>query len=143
MIRGHGVYQDAIDLCIEKCALGHWVHVFPEGKVNSEKEEMRLKWGVGRIVYESPKIPMIVPVWHEGMDSLLPNVEPYMFQYNQKITINVGQPLDLNSYIKGLKDQQVPETVARRLITEKLQEALYVSTFIVNPNQSRLTFFIF
>lgn len=127
-MRGHGVYQDAIDLCIEKCALGHWVHVFPEGKVNMEKEEIRLKWGVGRIIYESPKIPIILPLWHEGMDTVLPNVEPYMFKCNKKVTINVGQPLDLNSYIKELKDQQVPETVARQLITEKVQEALYVST---------------
>lgn len=116
------------------------MHVFPEGKVNMDKEELRLKWGVGRIVYESPKVPLILPLWHEGMDSLLPNVEPYMIKCNQKVTINVGEPLDLNNYIKGLKDQQVPETLARQLITDKLQEALYVSTFKLNLNQSPLTF---
>jgi len=79
-VRGIGVYQDAINLCIEKAALGHWIHVFPEGKVNMDKEELRLKWGVGRIIYESPKIPIILPMWHEGMDDLLPNVEPYVIQ---------------------------------------------------------------
>ncbi|EDW47623.1 tafazzin homolog [Drosophila sechellia] len=123
VVRGIGVYQDAINLCIEKAALGHWIHVFPEGKVNMEKEELRLKWGVGRIIYESPKIPIILPMWHEGMDELLPNVEPYVIQRGKQVTLNVGQPLDLNDFILDLKKRQVPEPTARKLITDKIQEA--------------------
>ncbi|XP_034108944.1 tafazzin isoform X1 [Drosophila albomicans] len=123
VVRGIGVYQDAINLCIEKCALGDWVHVFPEGKVNMEKEEMRLKWGVGRIIYESPRMPIVLPMWHEGMDSVLPNVEPYVFKFRKNVTINVGQPLDLNDFVQDLKNKQVPEPVARKLITDKIQEA--------------------
>ncbi|EDW73982.1 uncharacterized protein Dwil_GK21686, isoform A [Drosophila willistoni] len=123
VVRGLGVYQEAINLCIEKCALGHWVHVFPEGKVNMTKEEMRLKWGVGRIIYESPKIPIILPMWHEGMDEVLPNVEPYVLQWRKKVTVNIGEPLDLNKFIEDLKSQQIPEPVARKLITDKIQDA--------------------
>lgn len=92
-----------------------------------DKEELRLKWGVGRIIYESPKVPIILPMWHEGMDTVLPNVEPYMLKCGKKVTVNVGQPLDLNDFIQDLKSQQVPETVARALITDKVQKALYVS----------------
>ncbi|KAL7736124.1 hypothetical protein ACLKA6_003675 [Drosophila palustris] len=125
VVRGIGVYQEAINLCIEKCAMGHWVHVFPEGKVNMTKEEIRLKWGVGRIVYESPRMPIVLPMWHEGMDSVLPNVEPYMFKLGKNVTINIGEPLDLNDYVQDLKRQQVPEPVARKLITDKIQEAFY------------------
>ncbi|EDW02324.1 GH19953 [Drosophila grimshawi] len=123
VVRGSGVYQDAINLCIEKCALGDWVHVFPEGKVNMTKEELRLKWGVGRIIYESPQIPIILPMWHEGMDTVLPNVEPYKLQWGKKVTVNIGKPLDLNEFVQDLKDTRVPEPVARKLITDKIQDA--------------------
>ncbi|XP_036330427.1 tafazzin homolog isoform X2 [Rhagoletis pomonella] len=122
VIRGSGVYQDAVDLCIQKCALGHWVHVFPEGKVNMTKEEMRLKWGVGRIIYESPQIPIIIPMWHEGMDEVLPNTEPYMLKWGKKVTLNIGQPIDLHDFIQDLKDRKVPESEARKLITDKIQD---------------------
>lgn len=130
-MRGMGVYQEAINLCIEKCAMGHWVHVFPEGKVNMTKEEIRLKWGVGRIIYESPKVPIVLPMWHEGMDSVLPNVEPYMFKLGRNVTINIGEPLDLNDYVEDLKNKQVPEPVARKLITDKIQDAFYVRNYLL------------
>ncbi|XP_053962731.1 tafazzin isoform X2 [Anastrepha ludens] len=125
VVRGSGVYQDAINLCIQKCALGHWVHVFPEGKVNMTKEEMRLKWGVGRIIYESPRIPIIIPMWHEGMDEVLPNTEPYILKWGKKVTLNIGKPIDLHDFIQDLKDRKVPEPEARKLITDKIQDVLH------------------
>lgn len=43
VIRGGGVYQPAVDLCIEKLAVGDWVHVFPEGKV-WQNAHFNLQW---------------------------------------------------------------------------------------------------
>jgi hypothetical protein len=47
------------------------------------KEFIRLKWGVGRVIYDYMKssdanktMPIIIPIWHEGMDILLPNFPP-------------------------------------------------------------------
>lgn len=128
-----GVYQPAIDLCIQKLKLGDWVHVFPEGKVNMEKEYLRLKWGVGRIIYETYPInmPLIIPMWHEGMDDLLPNYPPYYFRLNTKLTFNFGNPIDLSKTMKEITDKKVDEVEARRMITDEIQKELNVSKYIM------------
>lgn len=124
VVRGAGVYQPAVDLCIDKLALGDWVHVFPEGKVNCNKEYLRLKWGIGRIIYESPTLPIIIPIWHEGMDSVLPNEPPYYLKFGKKVTINFGKPIDLKDMMDRLKGESMPEQDARKMITDRIQEEL-------------------
>lgn len=127
VVRGEGVYQPAVDLCIQKIKDGDWVHVFPEGRVNMDKEHMRLKWGVGRILFESyPISPIIVPIWHEGMDCLLPNYPPYYFRFNSKLTFNFGNPIDLSATMKMIFDKKIDEVEARKLITNEIQEKLEV-----------------
>lgn len=126
VVRGAGVYQPAIDLCIQKLKMGDWVHVFPEGKVNMEKEHMRLKWGVGRIIFETYPtcVPIILPIWHEGMGDMLPNYPPYYFRLNTKLTLNFGKPIDLSETMKKIFDKKLDEVEARRIITAEIQQAL-------------------
>lgn len=121
------MYQQAVDLCIEKLAIGDWVHIFPEGKVNMTKENLRFKWGIGRMIYESPVVPIIVPIWHEGMDTVLPNYPPYILKFGKKITINVGQPINISDLVSSLKLKNTPEPIARKIITDRLQEEMNVS----------------
>lgn len=90
-----------------------------------EKERMRFKWGVGRILYETyPVSPIIVPIWHEGMNDLLPNYPPYYFRLNSKLTFNFGKPIDLSETMKMIFDKKVDEVEARRLITDEIQKSL-------------------
>jgi monolysocardiolipin acyltransferase len=152
VVRGNSVFQPAVDLCIKKLQMGEWVHVFPgkidfllsrkkiefiilqpflEGKVNMEKERLRYKWGVGRILLEThlkcPGVKVtILPIWHEGMDSLLPNTPPYRFRFNTKLTFNFGKPICLNETLKHISDNNTDEVEARRLITEEIQKKLEV-----------------
>lgn len=124
VVRGAGVYQNAIEVCLQKLTNGEWVHIFPEGKVNMTREFMRLKWGIGRLIYDSPRLPIVLPIWHEGMHDVLPNVEPYVPKWGKKVTVNIGRPLDLNDMIKDMRLRGVPEPEARKIITDRIQDEL-------------------
>ncbi|XP_003396297.1 tafazzin isoform X1 [Bombus terrestris] len=124
VIRGGGVYQEAIDFCIEKLAAGDWVHVFPEGKVNMFKDNMRLKWGVGRLILESPVTPLVIPIYHLGMDEVLPNEPPYRLKIRKKVTLNYGEPIDFTELLEQLRASKASEVEARKAITDRIQEEL-------------------
>jgi 1-acyl-sn-glycerol-3-phosphate acyltransferase len=64
--RGRGVHQPGMELAIERASRGDWIHVFPEGRITLEEEFSRLKWGIGRIIAESARPPIILPVMHRG-----------------------------------------------------------------------------
>ncbi|RZF42891.1 hypothetical protein LSTR_LSTR017488 [Laodelphax striatellus] len=116
--------QDAVNFCIEQLGRGNWVHVFPEGKVNISKEYMRMKWGVGRMIYESPVTPILVPIWHLGMDEVLPNEPPYIPKAGKRLTFNFGQPIDFNELVADLRRLKVTDEEARKAITDKIEEEL-------------------
>jgi monolysocardiolipin acyltransferase len=52
---------------LDRLNSGSWLHIFPEGKVNMEKELMRLKWGVGRLIADATKTPIVLPFMHYGI----------------------------------------------------------------------------
>lgn len=105
------------------------------------KEHLRFKWGIGRMIYESPVIPIIVPIWHEGMDHVLPNYPPYYLKFGKKITINIGQPINISDLVNSLKSKNTPEPVARKIITDHLQEKMTVSiSFHLLPVLKPITF---
>ncbi|CAG9765808.1 unnamed protein product [Ceutorhynchus assimilis] len=124
VIRGAGVYQEAVDFMIEQLAKGSWVHIFPEGKVNMTKECMRLKWGVGRMIFESPVPPIVVPIWHIGMDDVLPNEPPYVLRLRKNLTFNYGDPIDMTEMVRALKAANATDEEARKQITDFLQGKL-------------------
>lgn len=124
VVRGGGVYQRAMDYCIQKLNEGQWVHVFPEGRVNMDNSFIRFKWGVGRLIAESKVMPIVVPFWHCGMDQVLPNEYPYRFQWGKQVLVNFGQPIDLKEVMQHAKDMDADDMLTRKMITDKIQEEM-------------------
>jgi monolysocardiolipin acyltransferase len=64
-----------VEFCLDRLNEGSWTHVYPEGQVNEKKTDLRLKWGVGRLVADSNVTPVVVPIYHLGMDEVRANVK--------------------------------------------------------------------
>ncbi|KAI0791421.1 acyltransferase-domain-containing protein [Abortiporus biennis] len=144
--RGKGVFQPAVDTAIEKLNGGAWIHLFGEGKVNQPnnptlrfselqaeaKKEVRLlrfKWGVGRILMEVQKPPIIIPMWITGFDQLMPEgrSSPYKFfpKRGVELTVTFGKPID-TSEIKTLL-KTITADSRSQITTSLLQRDSYES----------------
>lgn len=84
----------------------------------------RLKWGVGRLILESPVTPIVIPICHLGMDEVLPNEPPYMFRTGKRVTMNYGDPIDFSELLADLRESKASEMEARKAITDRIQDEL-------------------
>jgi len=62
------VYQSLSSCCVYTIVIDDlW---FAAGKVNLTNTSMRLKWGVGRLIADVKKSPIVLPFWHSGQFSI-------------------------------------------------------------------------
>lgn len=83
-----------------------------------------MKWGVGRLILESPVTPIVIPICHLGMDQVLPNESPYKLKTGKRVTMNYGEPIDLSGLLDELRESKVSEIEARKAITDRIEEEL-------------------
>lgn len=93
-------------------------------KVNVPLICCRLKWGVGRLILESPVTPVVIPIYHLGMDDVLPNEPPYRLKIRKKVTMNYGEPIDFTDLLGELRASKASELEARKAITDRIQTEL-------------------
>lgn len=70
--RGRGVMQPAMAAVARKVDAGKWVHMFPEGTRSPTGRLQPLRAGVGRLVAEPRRAPLLLPLYHVGMERVLP-----------------------------------------------------------------------
>lgn len=85
-----------------------WIHLFPEGFVLQLQEpfnnSMRyFKWGITRIVLESTRQPIILPIFSTGFEKIKPEGENPQeqpvsffnrFHFGTEIKVTIGNPID-------------------------------------------------
>ena len=109
VIRGNGVHQRSVDFIVEKLDQLKYVHLYPEGKVNMTTDWLRIKWGVAKMIIDAQVPPIVVPIWHEGFEEILPNFPPYIPQVGKKVTIVFGEPFDTEPLLKKISVEEEEE----------------------------------
>jgi len=120
-VRGAGVFQAGVDLCVDVLSNKGWVHVFPEGRVT--KNPIRIKWGISRLIYESKIPPILLPIWVEGMANITSEKAPYYPKIGKEVEITIGEPIDTNYLLNEF--QSTSELELRKKIADFVQSKLY------------------
>jgi len=136
IVRGWGVHQPAMDFLLARLNGGGWVNIFPEGKVNADGGFMRYKWGVGRLAWDCATPPILLPVVHLGMDTVLPNPkegeeQSVRMRFGNLVTVNIGTPVDLEVLVERLRLAGMGAMDARITVTKEVQDImskLYIET---------------
>ncbi|CAG8628222.1 8917_t:CDS:2, partial [Acaulospora morrowiae] len=153
IVRGAGVFQPAMNFAIDRLNEGKWVHIFPEGRVNSETDLLRFKWGVGRLMMESTNSPIVVPLCLKGLpyslvqlimgivisilklfssrelgpEEIMPERRVnncWIPVLGKKVVITYGKPIDFKGTLKSHYEKEAEEIVTRIAITDRIFRAI-------------------
>ncbi|XP_063689442.1 tafazzin-like [Bolinopsis microptera] len=118
--RGEGVYQPCMDFSIEQLNQNRPVHIFVEGKVNETRNLIRTKWGIGRLIQDCERPPIVLPWVHRGMEEVLPMYHSIP-KFNKKITIGIGDPIETEELLAECRRLNFSELATRKYITDVVE----------------------
>jgi monolysocardiolipin acyltransferase len=115
--QGAGITQNALRIFAEKLKPGGWCHIFPEGHTwqcgrvggddrwNDWRPYMR--WGVGKVIATAKVPPVVLPVYHTGMEEMFPQegqLRKVVFSEGKmtgrKIRVRFGTPIEFTDLLE-------------------------------------------
>lgn len=94
------------------------------GDTSAQDGEVHRNPSIPTIAKYPGKAPIVLPIYHYGMDSVLPNKQPYVPKIGQKVTIVVGQPIDTSQMLAEFQHRKIDPVEARRLLTDRIQREM-------------------
>ncbi|KAL2941037.1 Tafazzin [Bienertia sinuspersici] len=100
--RGDGIYQKGLDLAVNKLNDGGWVHIFPEGSRSRDggRTVGTAKRGVGRLVVDADKTPIVIPFVHTGMQEIIP-IGASFPRIGKTVTVLIGDPVEFDDLLNA------------------------------------------
>lgn len=128
--RGQGLRQPFMDDAVALLDAGEWLHLFPEGRRTRDGALLPLRPGVGRLVADATPTPVVVPVFHRGMEQIMGIGGYNPVQPGHHLSIRCGAPLEFQDLLAahrpdGVAGSEAQEDALYRAITARIQDALY------------------
>merc|ERR1712218_546838 len=95
-------------------------------------------------IAESNITPIVIPIYHVGMDDILPNVKPkYWFarfpKVGKNLTVLVGKPIPVENTLKKLREKNASDEEVRKTLTDIIErhlKALRINTEIYHAKRT-------
>lgn len=140
LTKGHGVFQEGMEVALTKLNRGEWVHIFPEGSRSRDGSLQLFKRGVGRLVLDADNLPLVVPFIHRGMDEVMP-IGQKMFSTGKKVAILVGDPIYVDDLVKKHLEEGLSKAVLYDAIALRVEGTMWrmkkeLDDLVAQSNQS-------
>ncbi len=119
--RGAGVFQEAMDVVVKKLNLGSWIHMFPGGSRNIDGSVGKIRNGVARLIAEPSITPIVVPIYHSGMNQILSRGEMIPVAFGKRLYISVGSPIDFGDVISKHRRGEISQEDLFREICSRIE----------------------
>lgn len=128
--RGKGLWQAFMDDAVDLLNEGEWLHVFPEGRRTRDGSMLPLRPGVGRLIADSRTQPLVVPIYHRGMEQIMGVGGYNPVQPGNHVSIRCGPPMHFHDLMEvhrpdGIRGSDESEKELYKAITARIEQELH------------------
>lgn len=129
--RGGGIEQPELLAAVRKLDKGDWVHIFPEGRVfqNQRGEMGPVRAGVGKMIAEAAVPPVILPIYHLGMEKIRPIGRPPQVGHHADIII--GDPIHVDDLLRKHRELGTEPYVVGCFVVFFSSPVMYCFSFLL------------